>query len=177
MVTKTFNPRCCCWAVEIAKAVDKELHRTVSFKTYTHREKWRQRTSLSKKVEELHRQLQNSRVGNPLQVPILSFFFSQQNTIQNFTKMPEVQQMLSLHLNSQTHQLNKAHCVDLEPPKKKEDLPSKQVQAKQRMQSPLKYKQQQHLHLQQTHCKKYYGKKLKPLFFAVLPYQTKCHKK
>jgi hypothetical protein len=77
--------------------------------------------------------------------------------------MPEVQQMLSLHLNSQTHQLNKAHCVDLEPPKKKEDLPSKQVQAKQRMQSPLKYKQQQHLHLQQTHCKKYYGKKLKPL--------------
>jgi len=32
--------------------------------------------------------------------------------------MPEVQQMLSLHLNSQTHQLNKAHCVDLEPLKK-----------------------------------------------------------
>jgi hypothetical protein len=78
--------------------------------------------------------------------------------------MPEVQQMLSLHLNSQTHQLNKAHYVDLEPPKKKKkNIPSKQVQAKQRMQSPLKYKQQQHLHLQQTHCKKYYGKKLKPL--------------
>jgi hypothetical protein len=77
--------------------------------------------------------------------------------------MPEVQQMLS-HFISTPKLISSTKFTVLTSTLQKKNMPSKQVQAKQRMQSPLKYKQQQqHLHLQQTHCKKYYGKKLKPL--------------
>jgi hypothetical protein len=119
MVTKTFNPRCCCWARDCkscwqrasqdSKLQNIHTQRKMKTENKPKQKSWRTPSPTSKLQTWKSAASPNSTL----------FFFPTKRNPELHKNAWSSTNALSLHLNSQTHQLNKAHYVDLEPPKKK----------------------------------------------------------